>query len=154
MATKKIIIILFCALSITSCTQKTNNNDDIEIIEEASYESSEDYELYLNEGRKWPVHSHMHQVFKEMQKVVENNSENLAFDVILERKNMLNLSIQKLVSNCTMEGEAHDQLHHLLIPFIEAVENISEDDSLSAEKSYTQAFFLLQEYDVYFEEEE
>lgn len=60
----------------------------------------------------------------------------------------LKSDLDKLIQGCTMTGEAHNQLHAFLIPFIPSVQKISTNGSVESLKEVEE---LLQEYPKYFE---
>ena len=58
----------------------------------------------------------------------------------------LGRNIDLLTSNCTMEGEAHDELHKWLLPFIEDVKVFSNDKSADNFTKIKNAFITFNQY--------
>jgi hypothetical protein len=73
--------------------------------------------LELNDGKKWVVDKPMMANIRSMEKAVHD------FDGAAGRDHVvLATTIQddlgRLVTNCTMKGKAHDELHKWLMPFL------------------------------------
>jgi hypothetical protein len=74
-------------------------------------------ELALNEGVKWVVHTNMMAHLRNMERAVQDFERSAQRDhTVLAGSIQDNLG--KLVTNCTMEGQAHDELHKWLMPFL------------------------------------
>ncbi|GEM_PF-1994464 len=73
--------------------------------------------LELNHGQKWSVPSTMMVYLRNIEQDVQAfESPSEAAHAALARKIQDNLS--GLVTHCTMQGKAHDELHKWLIPFL------------------------------------
>lgn len=85
----------------------------------------QDESIQLNNGEKWKVDENMMIHIRQMEKDVnEFNGKNLADYKILSEKLKTNLDL--LTSGCTMTGQAHDELHKWLVPFIDLVNEFAE----------------------------
>ena len=124
--TKKIIVTAI-VLFLFSCNTKSKEEKTTEIkMEEHQHSDSE--AIQLNEGKKWKVDDNMMLHIRNMEKDVMNfNSENNKNYPLLANK--LKSNIDLLTSNCTMKGEAHDELHKWLVPYIELVDKFSKEKS-------------------------
>ena len=73
--------------------------------------------LELNDGKKWvmakPMMAHIRNLEKEVQEFESTTGQD---DAVLAKAIEENLG--GLVTNCTMEGKAHDELHKWLMPFL------------------------------------
>ncbi|MDD2983462.1 MAG: hypothetical protein PHQ74_08740 [Crocinitomicaceae bacterium] len=82
-------------------------------------------ELVLNEGKKWKMNPEMLTIIRSMEKDVNTfSSEKLADMQTLGTK--LDGQVNELTSSCTMEGQAHDELHKWLLPFIHDIKHLKE----------------------------
>ena len=52
----------------------------------------------------------------------------------------LNKNVDLLTANCTMKGQAHDELHKWLVPYIALVKDFSEDKSAEKLSKITTSF--------------
>ncbi len=117
-----LIVALFSSFIFISCNNKTNENAG-EITAVASEDAHKDHDheseaIALNNGEKWKVDDNMMLHIKNMEKDVnEFSSQNENDYASLAKKIAANIEL--LTSNCTMKGQAHDELHKWLLPFID-----------------------------------
>lgn len=114
----KIIIILGMVTLMFSCGHEPDNSP-----------------LVLDNGEKWTIVESMDVYLQEMEDLIVNfNGKTL-----LEHQGLaeeVKENIDFLTSNCTMKGQAHDELHKWLLPYIELVDNYSKADSDQAGNEY------------------
>jgi hypothetical protein len=121
------IIVTAIVLFLFSCNTKSNAEKTTEIKTE-EHQHSDTEAIQLNKGKKWKVDDNMMLHIRNMEKDVMNfNSENNKKYPLLANK--LKSNIDLLTSNCTMKGEAHDELHKWLVPYIELVDEFSKEKS-------------------------
>jgi hypothetical protein len=125
------ITILFF-FSCTSKEEKTKNlEQDLEHNEQTSH--AEDSSIELNNGNKWLINAEMKLPLVLLEKDLANfKGEKLAEYLILADAIQKNLNL--LVSSCTMDGKAHDELHKWLIPLILVVKDFKESKNLDDAK--------------------
>ncbi len=134
---KKIIItVLVFPLFLVSCNNSTTDKKE----QEKSPESIVDHnhssdEIQLNHGKKWMVVPEMKKYLKAMENEINTFSDGELKDFKQLSDNLL-LNIDSLTSNCTMQGQVHDELHKWLVPYIETVNEFSElkDQTAKEEK--------------------
>jgi hypothetical protein len=90
-------------------------------------------EIELNNGEKWVVVPEMMECLKVMENEINTFSDGESNDYKQLSDNLL-LNIDKLTSNCTMEGKAHDELHKWLLPYIELVNETVEKEKLEEQE--------------------
>jgi hypothetical protein len=141
--TKKIIVTAI-VLFLFSCNTKSKEEKTTEIkMEEHQHSDSE--AIQLNEGKKWKVDDNMMLHIRNMEKDVMNfNSENNKNYPLLANK--LKSNIDLLTSNCTMKGEAHDELHKWLVPYIELVDEFSKEKSKNQFIEIQESFKTFNQY--------
>lgn len=87
-------------------------------------------QIQLNNGKKWKIPKNMMQHIRDMEKeVLDFDKRTKSHDTVNHAEyqvlgNILNTKIQLLTANCTMSGQAHDELHKWLVPYIHLVENL------------------------------
>lgn len=119
-------IVLLC-LSILTISCKNNSDGKIETEDSsvAQAHSHGDEEIQLNQGQKWKVDAEMLSIIRTMENDVASfKGSELAEYISLSEK--LKNNIDLLTSNCTMKGQAHDELHKWLLPYIDLVNAFSE----------------------------
>lgn len=64
----------------------------------------------------------------------------------------LQSNIELLTSNCTMEGQAHDELHKWLLPYIDMVNELSAaKDDTEASKQFVNIQISFTTFNQYFQ---
>jgi hypothetical protein len=94
-----------------STTQKTGSDAS------AHEETHANTPLELNQGKKWVVDKPMMAHLRNVEKAVQDSERTLTRnDAVLGAEIQEHLG--RLVTNCTMKGKAHDELHKWLVPFV------------------------------------
>lgn len=134
----KITTIVLAAFFLFSCNGKAKNETtDAEIHQHSKQEA-----LQLNDGKKWKVDDNMMLLIRKMEKQVATaNPEN--YQLLVDN---LAQNIDKLTSNCTMEGQAHDELHKWLLPLIETVKDFAKDKSTEHFTAIKNSFVTFNQY--------
>jgi len=120
-------ITLLITLAITSILVACTSNEAAP--KKAIVENAHPHDLNLNEGEKWKVVPEMLKSIRTMEFEVNNFKGTTSSEFKNYGKRMSEL-INDLTSSCTMEGEAHDELHKWLIPFIELNDALIKSDSI------------------------
>ena len=82
--------------------------------------------LTLNQGSQWEMDSHTRSIFEQMATSFrEGNVESGEREVIKTTGKKIRGEINDLIRGCTMEGEAHDQLHKYLAAYVPAVDRMA-----------------------------
>lgn len=142
----KITTILLSIFFLFSCKDKINKNTT-ETTETEIHEHSADESIQFNDGKKWKVDDNMLVHIRDMENEIASfekekpeNYQTLAVDL---KKNL-----DLLTSNCTMKGQAHDELHKWLLPFIDLIDEFSKDKSAEQFAEIQHAFTT---FNTYFE---
>jgi len=120
-----LIILTLLSVSCSSNSNETIKDESVHSDESVHEHSSE--QLQLNKGEKWVVVPKMMGYIRDMENEIDAFSNTEIKDYEQLSNNLL-ISIDSLTSNCTMQGEAHDELHKWLVPYIESVNQLSEID--------------------------
>ena len=126
----------------------TSQLDSVSSKDEHHHEASE--AILLNGTEKWKVDENMIVHIRNME------AEILAFDAannsnVQALANKLAESLDLLTSNCTMKGQAHDELHKWLLPYIELVDEIKEKGNASNGDMYHQKLKdAFEQFNLYF----
>lgn len=142
-----IIIILALAAFIFSCgdspttaevKEEVATQETVAVEEEEHDHDHEHDGIVLNDGEKWEVVEHM------MAHIQNMESDISAFDgkSIAEYKTLsaaIDKNLDLLTSNCTMTGQAHDELHKWLLPYIDlTTEFAAAETAKEASESFQQ----------------
>ena len=143
---KKFISILFISLlTFSGCGSSTNNTEIASKKENTHHHSEED--IQLNNGEKWLVEPSMLLIIRKMENEV-NQFDQQSFSQLGKQ---LTIDIEELTSNCTMTGQAHDELHKWLLPYIDIVDHLVQtNDQKEAKAVYQQIKQSFHTFNQYF----
>ena len=154
----KSFLLIISFVSIISCKEKSEKDQiPIEVQQETTdvTETKESHEnidgtVSLNNGELWLANPETTEGIQKMKKrmALFNNSENLKAYVIL--KTGLEEDFTELFEKCTMKGEAHNQLHNYLFPFLDLFDSLETSDLVVCKKSFSELNIHLNEYSNYF----
>ena len=139
--------IVVLALSCNSGSKETekNNETPTETTVKAEHHHDEHEEIVLNNGEKWKVDDNMMEHIRNMEKDVTafaGNSDKNYAQLVTNLKTNLDL----LTSNCTMKGQAHDELHKWLVPYMELVDNLEKEASEAQFKAIQNSYTTFNQY--------
>ncbi|MCB0484283.1 MAG: hypothetical protein KDC37_06945 [Flavobacteriales bacterium] len=99
----------------------------------------------LDNGARWKANPETTEGIAKMRLLIEGaeNAESLDVEVL---RDMLHKEFRMIFQKCTMEGEAHEQLHNYLFPLKDKMEKMQgTPEEIAAFKAY------LDDYATYFE---
>ncbi|NNJ54736.1 MAG: hypothetical protein HKP14_01315 [Bacteroidia bacterium] len=117
MKNKSIIILLLASIFITACNKS----------EKHTHGNSE--AIQLNEGKQWIVVSEMMAYIQQIETDV-SSFEGTELSDHEKLAESIDSNLEKLTSNCTMTGQAHDELHKWLLPFLELADTYNKSEDL------------------------
>lgn len=123
------ILIFVC----TACDNDNSKNQNEVFTQNISKESpsvNTEQAINLNDGKKWTVDSIMMVHIRAMETDIQAYSQNKETERLSDS---LQTHIGRLTASCTMKGQAHDELHKWLLPFIATADSLKEkkgDNSL------------------------
>jgi hypothetical protein len=142
------------AFLFTACTSNTTETetDQTEVTsqEEHHHHEGELSAIELNNGEEWQVNPEMMVHVQQMKTDVEtfSSTNDTAYSALAKK---LKANIQLLTSSCTMEGQAHDELHKWLLPFIGLVNDFTaEKDATILSEKFQEIKKSMEEFDLYF----
>ena len=152
---KKLLVVSAILFSFIACKNEGNheNHDEHEhhdetAIHKEDHHNHESEAIMLNDGEKWKVVENMSGYIRNMEKAV-NEFEGDDYPALAKT---IDENIRELTSNCTMEGQAHDELHKWLLPFIELSEEFDVATEFEEqEKIYREFKASFKTYNTYFE---
>ena len=140
----KTTLLAIAGLLLFSCNTKSKEEKTTEIKTE-EHQHSESETIQLNNGEKWKVDDNMMIHIRNMEKeVVHFDQEKSTNYSLLADK--LKTNIDLLTSNCTMKGQAHDELHKWLVPYIELVDSFSKEKSANQFTEIQNSFLTFNQY--------
>ena len=138
-------ILLISALTLFRCESSTNNTEIASKKENTHHHSDED--IHLNNGEKWLVEPSMLSIIRKM----ENEVNQFDHESFIQLGKQLTSDVEELTSNCTMTGQAHDELHKWLLPYIDLVDQLVQtNDRKEAKAVYEQIKQSFHTFNQYF----
>jgi len=139
---------------IISCKQNEEKKllsqpEQEEKIPEESHESI-DAKVTLDNGNLWQANPETTTGINTMKKRMELFTDSNNVEAYKTLKKGLEADFTELFQKCTMKGEAHNQLHNYLYPFIDLFEELESTDLESCKKSFSDLNIRLNEYAEYF----
>lgn len=113
------ISILILLLTLTFSCKKENNTTEFKAIKLEG--------LTLNNNQKWVANKETHIGMKRIDSILKNNTTSDP-KVIGEA---LSKQTGYIIKSCNMTGEAHDQLHVVLVPILETIGDLKEAQNTS-----------------------
>lgn len=142
------------SLFLFSCGNTSNekSKEQPETVTQREHQHDEKTEaIELINGEKWKVDDNMLVHIRNME-------NDVIFFAKVEQKDYRSLSkklqsnIDLLTSNCTMKGKAHDELHKWLLPYIDLVNQLSEEeDQVEAAKQFQNIQTSFTTFNQYFQ---
>ena len=150
------IAVILSSFFFFSCTNTTTENVDenietTEIVVEEEHHEEEHEAVVLNNGEKWIVVESMLIYIRNMEQAI-NEFEGKESEDYTALAKTIDENLVELTSSCTMEGQAHDELHKWLVPFISLSEEFDVATELKdQERIYNDFKASFVEFNTYFE---
>lgn len=126
------ITIFFSIIFLLSCNEaKVESNNIKTDSTQTETSAAVDTSIHLNKGKKWKVESKMLLFIRNMETELNKQEQ---FNSLEQYKNLslvLKSNLDSLTSNCVMEGEAHDELHKWLLPYIDLTDSLNNASDLN-----------------------
>lgn len=138
MKTKIIALFTFSTLMF-SCQNEIKDAkvEEVTTQEEHHHHDHESEAIQMDNGKKWKVNDDMMVHIQNMEKDVNSFESKSGADYASLAKKV-ETNIELLTSSCTMEGQAHEELHKWLLPFIELSNGLTKSKSEQESAEYFQ----------------
>ncbi len=109
-----------------------------------------EHSLVLNNGTRWIANSETTKgVAKITQRMHAFSGKNTVADYAILTDDLKGIFLQ-IFQECTMTGEAHNQLHNFLIPINELFTPLASSDLATCQKSFNALQAHVKQYKIYF----
>lgn len=133
MMKNKILIIIILLVSFSSCKKETQKSiSDTSKTEEISLLDT--LTLKLNNSERWIVNNETQIGVLKMDSIINAFTTNKK-DNFVELGQDLSKQTSFIIKSCDMTGEAHDQLHVILVPMLDEISNLKESTNKKEGKS-------------------
>ena len=150
----KLSIILILSLLLVSCKQSEEKKPTLLIEQKISTEESHesiDGIVTLNNGELWQANPETTEGILKMKERINSFNDFEKKEAYASLKEGLETDFTELFQKCTMKGEAHNQLHNYLFPFIDLFDSLDSSDIETCKKSLKELNSHLNDYYSYFE---
>ncbi|MCF6242904.1 MAG: hypothetical protein L3J74_16370 [Bacteroidales bacterium] len=144
------ILVFVFTFSCTPCSDESNHNKK-ENIEKKVVHSGEEGKLVLNNGKPWKTQAEMTNRVNNMISLLHSFSDNNTTDAYHKLSKDLNQEFDMIFKECTMTGEAHNQLHNFLIPIKDMLKMLQSSNIEECKQAYEHLKIHLSEYNTYFQ---
>ncbi len=106
--------------------------------------------LELNEGEKWEANRETHEGMHKIKTIIEASTP-ATLDDFYKMRVECNNQTSYIINNCSMTGEAHNQLHFVLHPILDNIKELKEAESITqGEKAYKTLSKNIADYFTFF----
>ena len=145
---KKINLVLFllAIISIGSCQNKEDktSKEAIEVIPVSEKHTETVAKVSLNKGQLWKANPETTAGINALRKIILESSQEESASILKEK---LNSEFALIFKKCTMEGEAHNQLHNYLLPLKLKINSLDDSNKAEIKK---EIIAYLDEYPLFF----
>ncbi|MBI3136444.1 MAG: hypothetical protein HYZ14_17345 [Bacteroidetes bacterium] len=153
---------LILTVFLNSCSSDTTKPDESLQTESAppaqteeTHQHTESEPIQLNDGAKWKVDDKMLGFIRTIETEVHDFSEfaeKQSLKMYHDLAAKISTNLDSLTSNCTMSGQAHDELHKWLLPMLDLSESFSASTSVkNADSLFSLISVSFLEFNLYFE---
>ncbi len=107
--------------------------------------------LHLDEGKRWKADAETTKGMANLVKILHSFSQSGDKASCVELSKDLKQEFNSILNKCTMQGEAHNQLHEYLVPMITLFDTIASAEQKGCQTQYTELKSHLDQYQKYFE---
>jgi hypothetical protein len=133
-------LFMFGLISFMACGQKHAHSD-------ADKDQSS---IQLNDGKPWTANPETTAGIEALQSLVAQMPSSSEQADCQKLKSELKTEFDNIIKQCTMEGEAHNQLHNYLMPLAEEIDQLDAGANSSCQVQVKTVRQTLGEYTTYF----
>jgi hypothetical protein len=146
----KVFFILVLIASFSSCKKEFQKNS-INTTETEEISLLDTLTLKLNNGEKWNVNNATQIGIEKMDSIISSFKSKKESSFVELGQN-LSKQTSFIIKSCDMTGEAHDQLHVVLVPMLDEISIIKEsENTYESRKALGELESLIEAYFNHFE---
>jgi hypothetical protein len=157
-AIKKLSLLIGIAL-FTSCSRPAETGQEIKDPETHDHTASpvhgekhqaELAAVQLNNGEKWEANRETTEGIHRMEMLTNDFKGSGNAEEVQALKNQMQFEFNQILEQCTMTGEAHNQLHNYLIPLKGMIDKIDAGNVKEQERNFQEMQHYLELYGSFF----
>jgi len=149
----RIIMLILFTVTLMGCQsrdEKTANKEthqpaDTSSVQDMEHKSNSEDELQLNNGSKWKLDEKTRENIGLIRQTIMDSAASPSVIPQLRKQT------DKLVSDCRMEGKAHEALHLWLTEFLEHLKEAGNKEESKEEKGVARLKKDIEKFDRFFE---
>ena len=146
-----LIIVIFTIALLSSCgKQKEEKQTHVESEKATEHQHEENSGINLNNGELWIANIETTQGIDNMVKLMQSFTDTESVEAYSNLKTSLEKEFGTILTECTMEGESHNQLHNFLVPMKNMFDGLGSTDLQTCKKNYEMLNMHLKGYSKYF----
>lgn len=147
---------LILAVAVVFFTISCKNTSENKPIQEQPQQTEEQHhntveELKLNNGNLWEANPETTEGINTMLQLMADFTEVENKEAYATLKQNLEAQFKNIITQCTMTGEAHDQLHVFIVPMKDLFNGLTSTDIEKSKEHFNKLNAHLKEYKNYFE---
>jgi hypothetical protein len=136
-------LVFACKNKSEKLTTISSNNENISLLDTLT--------LRLNKGKKWIVNPDTQIGIIKMDSIIKTFKADDNSDYLILGKELA-IETGQIIRSCNMTGEAHDQLHVLLVPMLDEISILKEsENTYESRKALGELESLIEAYFNHFE---
>lgn len=152
--TIKVLYVLTISIAFLACgeskPQKKENTPKKEIKRPAQETHNSDNKVQLDNGNLWSANSETTQGIINMQKLLDGFTDKESIAAYTTLKTALEKEFGTIITECTMKGESHNQLHNYLVPIKDVFDGLGSSDLNTCKENFEVLNNHLDAYSTYF----
>ena len=151
LTTAIIVAITISCGETTKKKQEEHNSEKKETVKKTVDNHEKDSKIQLNDGKLWLANPETTRGILNMQQLLNTFSGEDSLEAYAALKSNLEKEFGTIITECTMEGESHNQLHNFLVPMKDLFNDLGSSDLTTCKKSFKVLEKHLNSYSSYFE---
>jgi len=147
----QLIFIITVASVAISCGDKTAKKQEVEEVKEIKEEYQSNTILQLNNGNLWEANVETTIGINNMISLLNSFTEKESLEAYAILKQNLEKEFGTIITECSMQGESHNQLHNFLIPITKAFDGFDSKDIEICKSNFKNLNKHLSTYTNFFE---
>ena len=146
------LILIITIVSVTiSCGEKSVKKQEVEEVKEIKEEYQSNTILQLNNGNLWEANVETTKGINNMISLLNSFTEKESLEAYAILKQNLEKEFGTIITECSMQGESHNQLHNFLIPITKAFDGFDSKDIEICKSNFKNLNKHLSTYTNFFE---
>ncbi|MCK5633238.1 hypothetical protein KAH94_05780 [bacterium] len=150
----KLVLVVAITIVISSCGETANKKQESttkkETVKTTVESHKSDSKVQLDNGKLWLANIETTQGIINMKKLLDSFTDKESITAYASLKSNLEKEFGTIITECTMKGEPHNQLHNYLIPIKDVFDGLDSSDLNICKENFEILKTHLEAYSTYF----